>query len=128
VVLCYHECESDPVPALASDCGSPGLCAPGSIREKYKIEIRANFAPRKKRSCADLIEGGRIDYRALAEYVSRDCRPAPRDCCIPLANILLVTEENQWEPEPDITIRPIVYTNRLLYELIQSLVHEEEAE
>jgi hypothetical protein len=54
-------------------------------------------------------------------------RPCP-GFCIPLANILLVAEENQWEPEPDITIRPIVYTNRLLYELIQSLVHEEEAE
>jgi hypothetical protein len=129
VVLCYHECESDPVPALASDCESPALCAPGSIREKYKIEIRDKFASKKRKpSFPDVIEGGRINYSALVEYVTKDCRPAPRDCCIPLANILLHDSGSGWEPEVDITIRPIVYTNRLLFDLIMSLRREEETE
>jgi hypothetical protein len=132
VVLCYHECESNPVPALASDCLSPILCAPGSIHEKYKIEIRENFAPERKNSCLDLIKDGRIDHDALAEYVTKDCRSMPRDCCIPLANILLVDDDGKWRPEPDITVRSIAYTNRLLFALIDelalSLRHEEEHE
>jgi hypothetical protein len=49
----------------------------------------------------------------------------PEDCCIPLANVLLRDTGQGWEPEIDINCRPIVYTNRLLYDLLISLLKEE---
>ena len=39
VSICYHECQGDPVPAMGGDCDTHGLCSPGSIREKYCLEL-----------------------------------------------------------------------------------------
>ena len=128
VLICYHECESDPVPTLGGDCESPTPCAAGSIREQYKIEIREGYVPERARTFPDVVSGRRINYPAIVEYVTRGCRPLPDDCCVPLANIRLLDTGSGWEPEVDITPRPIVYNNRLLYELLLSLVKEDEAE
>jgi hypothetical protein len=126
VVLCYHECEADPVPALAGGCESIELCAPGSIREQYEIKIKDGKAPQPRRSMIDFIKRDRINHDALVEFVTNPCRDLPDDPCIPLANIAV---DEQGEPlEPDdinINIRPIVYTNRMLFELIVSLINEE---
>ena len=128
VLLCYHECESDPVRAVAGDCETVALCVSGSIREQYEVRVREGFAPERKSNFPDVIEGRRISYAAIADYVTRGCRTLPDDCCIPLANIRLKYAEKGWEPEVDIAVRPIAYTNRLLFELIQSQLKEEEAE
>ena len=127
VVLCYHECPGDPVPALIGDCES-ALCAPGSIREQYKIEIRHGYAPERKSDFPDVIKNRRIDSRALIDYVTHACRAIPDDCCIPLADIGLRHSGDGWKPEVDIYARPIVYTNRLLFNLIVSLLKEQETE
>jgi hypothetical protein len=126
IVLCYHECESDPVPALAGACETVTLCAASSIREQYKVEVRAGYAPERVSNFPDVITGRRINYSAIVEYVTRPCRPLPDDCCIPLANVRLRDTGQGWEPEIDINCRPIVYNNRLLYDLLVSLVRQEE--
>lgn len=129
VVLCYHECEADPVPAMAGDCETVSLCASGSVREQYSIEIREGFAPRRESSFpGNIVYGGEVNYRALTDYIMESCRPYPDDCCIPLANIELFEGNYAWNPEMDNSIRPIVYTNRLLWDLIRSLATNEEAE
>jgi hypothetical protein len=128
VVICYHECDTDPVPAMAGDCESVTLCASGSVREQYEVQLREGFAPERRTAFPDVIEGRRISYSAIADYVTRACRPLPDDCCVPLANVQLRYTDDGWEPEIDISIRPIVYTNRLLFELIQSLVKKEQGE
>jgi hypothetical protein len=128
VLICYHECKSDPVPAMAGDCETVAFCVADSIREKYKIEIREGYAPERKSAFPDVVEGRRINYPAIVEYVTRGCRALPDDCCIPLADIRLRSTGKGWEPEVDINVRPIVYNNRLLFELIKSLVIEEEKE
>jgi hypothetical protein len=125
VVLCYHECESDPAPIQTGDCETFDVCAAGSIRERYKIEIRDGRAPKRHRNFPDVISGRRISQNAIAEIVTRGCRALPDDCCIPLANVELL---DNCHKRVDIAVRPIVYTNRLLYELLVSLVEEEEAE
>lgn len=128
VLLCYHECPSDPTPAMAGDCESVAICSSGSIREQYTIEIKRGFAAERK-AYFPRFSGGRIDYDDLVEFVSRtSCRALPDDCCIPLANIHLKDTGDHWRAEPDITIRPIVYTNRLLFHLIQALSAPGEAE
>jgi hypothetical protein len=129
VVLCYHECETDPAPAMGGDCETMSLCVSGSIREQYRIEVREGFASRRDGSFPrSIIRNGELNIDAIVDYITNNCRPFPQDCCIPLANVELEDTGSGWEPEIDISIRPIVYTNRLLFHLIGSLVRLEQSE
>lgn len=125
--LCYHECQSDPVPALGGDCDTNGLCSPGSIREGYSVEIEpGKLMPAATTSrIQDVISGGQINYAALANYVTNPCPALPADCCIPLANIHIPDPGGTYDPASiDITCRPLVYTNDLLYELILAFMNQ----
>lgn len=129
IVLCYHECESDPVPAMAGDCDAAARCSSGSIREQYRIEVKDGFAPiRPNTFPTNIVDDGLINYDTLVDYVMSGCRRFPDDCCIPLANIELRDSNDGWQPTVDNSIRPIVYTNRLLYHLIDSLARGDELE
>jgi hypothetical protein len=129
VVICYHECKSDPAPALAGDCDSQSWCASGSIREQYSIEVKRGFAPTRNMYLPpNVVENGAINYSALVDFVTSSCRPYPEDCCIPLANIELREGDKGWNPELDNRVTPIAYTNRLLYQLINSLMGSEQEE
>jgi len=125
MLLCCHECKGDPTPVLAGDCGTVGECEAGTIRERYRVVFKAGAAPPVQLGCGlpELIFNNQIDYQALAKWVS-GCVPEPAaDPCIPLANIK-VTAEGGHACDPnriDITIRPIVYTNDLLFEIILAL-------
>lgn len=130
VCLCFYECESDPVPVLAGDCKTVELCAPGAIRERYKIVIKEGKIPEVHIECSipDIISGNRVNYPALAIHVSKPCRELPEDACIPLANVRLPEPGMLCDPNGiDITIRPIVYTNDLLFELILELTAGEKS-
>lgn len=131
VLLCYHECESDPVPVMSGDCGGGSECEPGSIRERFRIVFKEGPAPPIRLHCRipDLFYGNRLDYEALAKHVSEGCPGLAADPCIPLANIRLsrTTPGHDCDPDRvDITVRPIVYSNDLLLEIILSLLVEEE--
>lgn len=128
VLLCYHECESDPTPVLGGDCGTVEECAAGAIRERYRITFKEGPAPPIHLQChiPDLFYGGKLDYEALAKHVSEGCPEPAADPCIPLANLRLGSEGHCCDPERiDISIRPIVYSNDLLLEIILSLLQEE---
>ncbi len=127
VDLCFHECESDPVPVLAGDCKAIEVCAPGAIQERYKIVIKEGKVPKVNMECAipDLISGDHINYPALAIHVTRPCGELPEDSCISLANVQLKEPYNQ--DDIDITVRPIVYTNDLLFELLCELTAGEKS-
>jgi hypothetical protein len=128
VVLCYHECDSDPAPAMAGGCNEEAMCSPGSIREQYRVRVRRGFAMRPKPFPEDIVEDGEIVYDRLVDYVSSSCRGISDDCCLPLANIELRENDDGWRPEVDNSVRPIVYTNRLLFQLIDSLARGDEDE
>jgi hypothetical protein len=122
VVLCYHECPGDPVAVHAGNCETEDPCVASSIREQYKIEVREGKAPEKKSDFPDIVEGRRLNYEALAEYITRPCRRLPDDCCIPLANVRIHEAGQPNQPDDiHIEVRPIVYTLPVLYELIKSL-------
>lgn len=127
VCLCYLECESDPTPILAADCNNEEYCVSAKTQERYRIVLKPGKAPHIDLDCSvpDLISGGRINYPALAIWVSQSC-PAPcDDPCIPLANVRLPTSSEACDSgDVDITIRPICYTNDLLWELIAGLTKE----
>jgi hypothetical protein len=123
--ICFKSCESDPEPVMAGGCDAPGPCSFGTVRESYSIP-----PPRIGKLDALEIEGHLhrafrcrpFGYGDLVEWITRNCDPCLNlkcDPCVPLANIR--------RPEPggdikeiDITIRPIVYTLDLLFDLILS--------
>jgi hypothetical protein len=124
VYICYHECPGEPEPVRVSDCDDEPPCSDGSIRERYTIEIRPCHAPEIHTLCdvQDLIQGGRLNYKALADYVTNSCGDAATDCCIPLAEIKVPAPgKTACDDDVDITVRPIVYTNDLLFELMLGL-------
>ncbi|MBZ5529849.1 MAG: hypothetical protein LAO20_00330 [Acidobacteriia bacterium] len=121
LALCFHECYCDPVPAFGGDCDSNPVCASGAVKEQYEIEWHYGKldVPNNSSLFADLFTGGRINYTALANYVSRPCPNLCDHCCIPLANIKLPDQGAKLEQSGiDIAVRPVVYTNDLLYGLI----------
>ena len=121
LVLCYRECQSDPVPALGGDCDRDVLCSPGSIRERYELSFQPGRVPDVSVDCtvADLVAGSRINYPALAEYVSAPCPSCPDDSCIALANVRVPPAGTKLDAEQiNIASRPLVYTADLLHDLL----------
>jgi hypothetical protein len=130
VKICYLECESDPMPVFAGDCDSAQLCAPGTIRERFKIEFDEGRHPMPNPECLapEVFPNDQLDYASLARFVTRECPDIPRDPCIVLANIRIVDEHGGHgcdEENIDITVRPIVYGNDLIFKLLLSDEAEE---
>ena len=135
VLICYHECLSDPAVVLAGECGTVDPCAPSTIREEYRIELRDECAPKREPAChiASPISGGRLDYEQLAKWVTyhRRCAMLPSDPCIPLANLAVFETDDYTRCDPDrvdITVRPILPSNVLLMELLLALLGHERQE
>jgi hypothetical protein len=127
VVLCYHECETDPVAVLAGDCSTSTPCAPGAIREQYRIAFEAGRAERPELSCRfpDVLDHGELDYGALARWITRECPGLPRNPCIPLANVRLDCGQDHCSIDDiDITVRPVVFGNDILVDILSRIVDE----
>ena len=131
VLLCYHECKADPAPAHTGGCHHESS-HPGTIVERYRIELREGPVPDELRPAGlcmpDCISDGNLNYRALVEHVSSGCPDCPCDPCVPLAEITVpaATGKNSCPRlEIDIAVRPLVFTNDLLYQLL--LCHLSEA-
>ena len=70
----------------------------------------------------DLVLNGRLNYHALVERVTRGCPALPADVCIPLASIRLPPGDDPPEAvDIDISPRPIVYSNDLLFDMFLAL-------
>ncbi|MGB9180942.1 MAG: hypothetical protein WCB68_17045 [Pyrinomonadaceae bacterium] len=126
-LLCYHECEGDPVPVMAGDCHSAEPCAAGTIREKYKIIFKEGRAKPVDIVCRipDFVPREHMDYRAIVRWVTDGCSDLPMNPCIPIANIRVSGGGHACDEENiDIYIRPIVYSNDLLYEILLSILTE----
>ena len=122
--ICYEECLISPVPGLGGDCDPQVLCAPGEVVERYRLELDdGELDPVSPVSrIPDAIANGQVVYSVLANYVSNRCPEPDDDCCIPLANIRVPHPGESYDRDCiDITVRPIVYTNDLLYELILAM-------
>lgn len=128
--LCFRQCEADPTPVLVDDCGQATTCSASSIQERYALELRDGKAPEinLESSVPEFTMNGRFNYHALVERVTRQCPPMPTDTCIPIANICLPANDAALQASDiDICVRPIVYTNDLLFDIILSLAGENNA-
>jgi len=130
LVICFKSCEADPEPVMAGGCDAPGPCSYGSVRESYTIP-----PPRTGRLDPFEVEGHLhrafkrrpFGYADLVEWVTRRCEPCidPKvDTCLALANIRR-PEPGRDVREIDISVRPIVYTLDLLFDLILSQATEQ---
>jgi hypothetical protein len=122
VSICYHECPTDPSPTLGGDCDVQSMCTPGSIRERYCLKLSdGKLCPAPTTtSLPNVVTNGTLNYQALASYVTNlPCCTPGADCCIPLANIQIPMQPQTYTQNSfDISIRPLVYTADLLYELM----------
>jgi hypothetical protein len=127
IAICYHECPTDPAPAYGGDCDSEAVCTPGAIRERYCLtSTDGKLCPAYTRSSIqDVISGG-LNYGALVNYVTNaPCPELPDDCCIPLANVRIpAAGQTYTQSNIDITVRPIVYSNDLLYDLLLAWMNQ----
>jgi hypothetical protein len=129
-VLCYHECETEPVAVLAGDCSTTTPCAPGAIHEQYRIAFEPGRVDPIELRCRipDVLTHGELDYAALATWVTRECPAPPRNSCIPLANVRLDCGEDACSIDDiDITVRPLVIGNEVLVDLLARVVNENRA-
>lgn len=125
-VLCYHECETEPVAVLAGDCDTSTPCAPGAIQERYRVTfVPGRPAPIEMRCrVADVLVRGELDHAALATWITRECPAPPADPCIPLAAIRLDCGAECRIDDIDITVRPVVVGNEILLDLLAGVVEE----
>jgi hypothetical protein len=124
IAICFKQCDSDPVPVMVDDCGLPTTCSASSIQERYTLEITDGKSPDMDltSSVPDFVMNGRLNYTALVESVTRGCMDAPGECCIPLANIHLPNGNDPIQiSDIDITVRPIVYSNDMLLDIVLAM-------
>ena len=127
LAICFQQCECDPAPVMVDDCGQVTTCSASSIQERYKCVIVQCRAPEITlgSGLTDFVLNGRLNYHALVERVTRGCPELPADLCIPLANIRLPPgDEPIEESDIDISPRPIVYGNDLLFDIALALAGE----
>jgi len=132
VLLGYHECESEPVPVLAGDCGTAPSCTPGVISERYRISFEAGAREPVEVSCRfpDVLAGNRFDYRALARWVTKELPRPPRCPDVPLATIQLDCDgdcaiEDVRIDDIDIEVRRVVLSNRFVLDLLARVVADD---
>jgi hypothetical protein len=127
VMLCYHECESDPVPVMAGDCCGTEVCAPSTIREQYRVTFREGRSKPINTTCAipDFVPREKIDYPSIVRWVTDSCPELAANPCITLANIRVSGGGHHCNDDNiDINVRPIVYSNDLLYNVILSILFD----
>lgn len=125
--ICYHECLSGPERVAISECEARPDCENGEVRERYEIVIEDGKVEKPDLECSirDALVGGRLHYDELVRRVSECCPSFDGDVCIPLANVRKREGDAPiTDKSIDITVRPIVYTNDLLFELIYSLTSD----
>lgn len=122
VALAYGETKTDMVPKLVADCSGNGKCDWNTVREGFRVVVRkADANPPPPPSCT--LGGGfplpasDALQRLLSQRIAKTAADVPQDVAVPLARVDLGNLQNI---DPSVG-RPLVYGNRLLYELILCL-------
>jgi hypothetical protein len=124
--LAYHECDAEPVPVMAPSCGGGDACAASTVLEGYRVIVKAGPAAAVAPVCdfTDLFKspagGGAPNiHPALVARVDEPCPPVEGETCIVLAQVNLPAANDPILADMiDMTVRPIVYSNALLTDLI----------
>jgi hypothetical protein len=119
VCLAYKEVPIDPVPVLVPDCDGEGDCAPATIREGFAVVVRAAAAAAAPAGCGlptIPVPPAQGLHPLIAARVGATPLQPPADALVPIARIDLAAASIDVEAG-----RPLIYSNRILYELIVCL-------
>ncbi len=128
ICLAYHECEAEPVPVLVGDCDSQAGCAASVVRERYRILVRKGAAPEINPTCGfpNVFTPPPTGlpsplYPELVKRISQPCAD-PEGSCVVLAEINLPDGNGPITSAMiNPVVRPLVYSNELLFELLLCL-------
>lgn len=128
ILLCYHECEADPVPVLVGDCDSRNNCAPNTIRERFRLQIVAGLPSKlaglTEEQCdaifPDPPPSTDFDRRATVCETLMDACPAA-DTCVVLATVALPAADTDPLVIDECGYRTTVYSNSRLFDLLMCL-------
>lgn len=129
IVLCYHECPTDPVPVLVRDCDSEDDCAPSTMLERFRVLVRAGAPDRRPglvapEQCAAIFpaepDEGFDHRRAACDTLAPPCDP-PDDSCVVLATATVPADLDAPLIVDPCTYRSEVYSNAMLLDLILCL-------
>jgi hypothetical protein len=122
--LCYHECETEPAPAMVDECGDSS-CENGLVRERYRLRV-AEGTPLPpgvitEEQCKRIDETppAGVDRRTVICQVLGGTCDAPDDSCIPIATLEI--GDGVVQSIDSCTFRPVVYSNAVLLDLILCL-------
>jgi hypothetical protein len=127
LALAYYECEAEPVPVLISaGCDGAQPAEPSVIRERYALVVTNGAPPAITPACdmpglfASL--GRPAFYAQLADRVSQTCADSSPTPCVVLAHIRLPAAGLPITSDLiDPTVRPVVFSNPLLFDLLVCL-------
>lgn len=130
ICLGYHECAAEPVPVLVGDCDTRQECAPSTIRERFRVLVRAG-APTQRlgqigdEECQAIFPGGEVAaefdrHLAACEALTGPCLE-PDARCVILGTITLPAAADDPVTVDGCTYRTTVYSNSMLWELMTCL-------
>ncbi|MGW1997830.1 hypothetical protein [Embleya sp. NPDC001921] len=130
IVLCRHECGTEFVRSPVVDCEVREECVPSLTLERFSIRVTAGEPDPvglSEEQCAAIFpdrHGEDFDRRErVADTLEHECDRA--DDCVVLATITYAPER---EPDLDtVTARPVVYSNRVLFDLLMCLAERVDA-
>jgi hypothetical protein len=127
VTICleYHECLTEPVPAIVVDCDTHERCEPSAVRERYSVCIQRgapSHGPGLGKACDVIFPDNPkkgFDRRHAVYGVLGGACPHPDDGCVVLGTIAFAP--NRKPVVDDVTYRALIPSNRTLFELILCL-------
>lgn len=130
--LCYHECDEEPAPVVATDCGPEDACENGLVRERFMLRIAVGPPERgpgivTAEQCARIfgpVPPGSSRRVVACETLAHDC-PLPDEHCVPLA-ILDLGDDGRVTGIDACAFRPNLYSNAVLMDLILCLAERVE--
>jgi hypothetical protein len=142
--LAYQECPTEFVPTLTTDCDGKPDCEASSIQERYRLVLLGFEVPVMERACGTpglwqwVQTGGpteleevtdfgtalRLDPKTVTDRASQACPEGGGDF-LPLATITIPADGQELTTEGiNQAVRPVVYSNELLLELLTCLAEE----
>lgn len=126
ICLVYHECAAEPTPVLVADCDTRQECAPGAIRERFRVLVHegtphARPGQISDEQCATVFPQHPPDdfdrQLTATETLAGLCPVAEGEC------VVLGTLRLGEVVEIDYSYRAVTYSNTMLYDLLMCLAH-----
>jgi hypothetical protein len=121
--VCYHECLTEPAPALQCGCDTVERCEHGMVQEKYCIRVdRAADDTRTPFPCETIFPASPpTDFNrrhVVFDTLGASCPPGSDDC-VTIATVTFAKDKPA-VVDP-FTRRRVIYSNQTLFELILCL-------